>query len=322
LFVRKLRYTLHDNEWSDSHGYAAYRGESTLLTGLGSVSRFGVLIALAAFGAAVAWPQRRNWWPVAVLAALLALATAVFFVFGRYRLVLVPLLVPLAAVACVDLASLPHFDRRRWIGCAAAVVLAASALGRTVVKDQSVSDTWVNAAGALCARDRAEQAREALEQVLALDTRRVDARIRLGHALACTSRWSEAEAEVQRALLLDASWRAPAAFELGLAAGRGGDLVRAAYWLQRAVDADDESPRAWERLGVALRGIGKLVQAERALRRAHELDPTDPDTLNNLGYLLEQSGRHGDAREAYDRALALDPDHAHARQNAARMHAP
>ncbi|MBL8804308.1 MAG: tetratricopeptide repeat protein [Planctomycetes bacterium] len=319
LFARKLRYVLHDNEWADTHGYSAYRSESRLLTALGLLARFGVLVALAAYGLALAWPSRARWWPALALVVLLVLGTAVFFVFGRYRLVLVPLLAPFAGLALVDLARRPRFDRRRWVGAGCAALLAVSAFAPTAVEDTSETDTWFNLAGALVLERRGEEALRAADRALAQAPRRADLRLRRAQALAVAGRWDEARADLDRAVALDPSRSAQALYELGVAAALRSEHALAVQWFNAAVEADPAHVRAWARMGVALGILGRFSQAEAALQRAVQLDRFDPDPLNDLGMVYEKLGQLDAARAHYGAALALDPDHRQARVNAQRV---
>jgi Flp pilus assembly protein TadD len=318
LLARKLRYTLHDTEWSDSQGYSAFRDESRLLGLLGVPFRFGTLVALAVYGFVSAHGARAKLRPLAALVVLLSLACAAFFVFGRFRLSLVPLLIPFAASAVTHVARRGGFDRRRRIAVAATALALASAWGPTEAKDTGRVDTWANASAALLDAGRNLEAEELLRRALERAPDDPALHARLAAALAARAAWSQAQDERDRAIALDPGWSGRAQFELGVAAARAGDLGRAVLWLRAAAEAQPDEALYWSKLGLALRQSGRAQDAEAAYRRALALRPRDPDALNDLGYLLELAGRVEEAARCYEAALEIDPDHPQARGNRER----
>ena len=105
LLVRKGLMVWNVREVEDSDDFYIYQRWSTLLAVLGTVNHFGVLAPLAFAGiwfTAGSW--RRLWW-LYLMVVSFAAAVAVFYVFGRYRYPLVPMLTLFAGAGvsgCVD----------------------------------------------------------------------------------------------------------------------------------------------------------------------------------------------------------------------------
>ncbi len=111
LMLRKLRLFWNNYELPDAEGFRVYRRESLALR-LDPLT-FGPLAPLAAVGllslATRGTARERH---AAALLALLTLtvcaAVVLFFVFGRYRLAVVPFLLPLAAAGIQELREIGH----------------------------------------------------------------------------------------------------------------------------------------------------------------------------------------------------------------------
>ncbi len=92
-FLRKLRWTVNDEELTDTRTYSFYVARLRVLRVF--VWDFGLVAFLGLLGAVLAVRDRRAT-ALTSFVALYALALASFFVFGRYRL---PMIVPLAILA-------------------------------------------------------------------------------------------------------------------------------------------------------------------------------------------------------------------------------
>ena len=88
-----------------------------------------------------------------------------------------------------------------------------------------------------------------------------------------------------------------------------GDDARAIEQYQRATQAYNEMPVAWNNLGRLLMKRGENLAAANAFKTASELSPTDPRPMYNLGALWEQLGYYEDAEHWYDEALIRDQRH-------------
>jgi 4-amino-4-deoxy-L-arabinose transferase-like glycosyltransferase len=131
LLLRKLQLFWNAYEIPDAEGYDVYRRETG--ASLWLLYGFGFLAPLAVAGLVAAVrsgdPQRRrNAWSLAVLIAAGCLSVVAFFVFGRYRMVIVPFLFPPAGYAVARLAELARERRFRELASLAGVAVALGIL--------------------------------------------------------------------------------------------------------------------------------------------------------------------------------------------------
>lgn len=89
---------------------------------------------------------------------------------------------------------------------------------------------------------------------------------------------------------------------------------------ERALEIDDQSPRAWNNKGAALWSLGRYEDALEAHEKAIELDPNYAPAWLNKGVALLNLGRQEESLEASERAIGLDPEGADARYNKACAH--
>lgn len=113
LMARKTLLTFHATEVADSESIDVYAEYSWLLRGLWRLWHLGVALPLGVLGV---WVTRRQWRELTLLYAMflvLAAATALFYVFARYRLTLVPITLLFAAAALAQLPQLVKALRER-----------------------------------------------------------------------------------------------------------------------------------------------------------------------------------------------------------------
>jgi tetratricopeptide (TPR) repeat protein len=121
LLWKKWLLTWNVRELEDTDDFYVYQEWSPLLRRLG-VFHFGILAPLAAFGMVVTASRRKELWALYLMIASLALSLTVFYVFGRYRFSLVPLLILFASAG---MAALPTLVRQRqWLSMVVATIIA------------------------------------------------------------------------------------------------------------------------------------------------------------------------------------------------------
>ena len=125
LLGEKWLLVWNAREIEDSNDFYIYREWSSLLKLLGWINHFGILAPLAALGL---WLTRDRWqylWPLYAMILALAASVAIFYVFGRYRYPLVPLLVLFAGAGVVEAVRL--FRDRVWIRLVPALLILFAA---------------------------------------------------------------------------------------------------------------------------------------------------------------------------------------------------
>ncbi|CAN5212313.1 tetratricopeptide repeat protein [soil metagenome] len=127
-------------------------------------------------------------------------------------------------------------------------------------------------------------------------------------ALERADRWSDAEKDLQKALVL-APNQPEVLNYLGYSwADRGVRLPEALTMLQRAVRSNPSSGAMIDSLGWVYYRMGDLPSAVANLERAVVLDPSDPDVNNHLGDVYWRVDRKIEAQYQWQRVLTLDPD--------------
>ena len=91
--------------------------------------------------------------------------------------------------------------------------------------------------------------------------------------------------------------------QLAVAYMRDGENETALGKLNKAIEADDNNPDAWNAFGLLHARLGQLAEAEDSFKRATRLDPTNASANNNFGQFLCQLGRYDEGLARFDQAL-------------------
>src|SRR5215831_17249130 len=103
LMARKVALLGNATEMVDTEDQATYAEWSVVLSFLGPVTHFGVLVPLAFAGMLASWTHRSRFGILYALLVTYSASVLMFFVFARYRYPLVPMLMLFAAPAVVIL---------------------------------------------------------------------------------------------------------------------------------------------------------------------------------------------------------------------------
>ncbi len=255
LMAWKTVLTFHRHELTDADDFYLYREKSSWLNSLAFFFNLGWLLPLAAGGVVLSWPRRQQLLPFYLVLATSAGAVILFYVFARYRFVLVPGLALFAGFACVEGVSLGR-------------KLLAGQRGRSPNADKSPSlFTAVSLATALAVAVSAAVANAPIQPPGADSAMPLS---NLGAALAGQGRYEEA-IEAYR----DALDRQPDLMEAHL--NLGGTLVflgqprKALPHLQEARRLAPKDPEAAHLLGRAYLALGKRSEGLSHLQRAQDL---------------------------------------------------
>ncbi|MEE9293987.1 MAG: tetratricopeptide repeat protein [Phycisphaerae bacterium] len=258
LLGLKWCLTWNRYEIPDTEGYFIYREFSPLLSLLGRVLHFGVLCPLAVLGVALTWSRRRELALLYVLALVTAGAVALFYVFGRYRLPLVPILGIFAGAGVVE--TLGCVTTRRWpaLAGALAIALAAAVWVNWPINPETKMNAsqWGNLGVVLAQRDRLNQALPCFEQAVAMYPQAPRLQQFLADALSLAGRYAEAIPHYRKATQLEPR-RAHAHFNLAVALERVGRIDEAIEDYHKAVDIDPTDQEA-------LKAIERLTGANRS----------------------------------------------------------
>lgn len=350
LMGRKVLLLVNATEMIDTEAQESHADWSWVLRGLGWIGHLGLLAPLALVGLVLVWPERRRFWVLYAMLAAYAASVVVFYVFARYRLPLVPLLLLFAAAGVPQWTTwFARADVRAKALLGSAVVAVAVFCNWPVLSTplmMAISET--NLAGALQTEGKLNEAashyQRAIElqpdyapafnnlgvlqraagqvdaaiatyrQALALKGDYPDAHYNLANALLAKGRADEA-AEHFTIALKSIPDSAGAANNLGVALSSQNRTQDAVAAFRAAVAADPGSAVAHRNLADALSAAGQTDAALTEYRNAMTLDPKDPSTPYNLGVVLLEAGRNAEAVGVLRTAVALAPQSVDAHNN-------
>ena len=289
LLLYKWMLVWNAYEIPDTESYTLYAHLSWLLALCGGINHFGVLCPLAAVGVVATARRWRELWLLYAMIATVALGVAVFYVFGRYRYPLVPLLAIFAGAGLCEL--------RRVLQKLPALVKPSEP------RASARADAAREATGP--SPESPEPDRQMGERTISLRTAVL---LVLAVAIA-TNLPLNPERELD----------GMAYANLGVVLGQQQKYTAAIYFLEHASEHVPDSVETHYNLGMA---YGLTRDYERALlhfRRAQELDPELMAVDFQMATVYEARGQLEDAIRHYERALKIDPRDESARSALARL---
>lgn len=318
LMGRKGLLLVNAREMLDTESQESYAEWSTPLRWLGWWGHFGVLVPLALLGLCLSWPARGRLAVWYVMTGSYAASVLLFYVFARYRLPLVPLLLPFAAQALVWLWSAvrvgaPHGRWPVWAFVVAALcalpanwpLLAGSLM-------QAITET--NLGTELTAQGRTDEAVTHYRRAIALQPDYAPAYNNLGVTLRAQGKVDDAIATYRTALATHTDYP-DAHYNLANALLAQGAAAEAAEHFEIALRSIPDEAGVRNNLGIALAAQGKPEAAVAALRAAVTADPSSAVAHRNLGDVLVASGHADEGLAELRRATALDPQDVSAHYN-------
>ena len=350
LMGRKVALLFNATEMLDTEAQESHAEWSWPLRIGGLFGHFGLLTPLAVAGLMLAWPDRSRLAVLYVMLAAYAASVVMFYVFARYRLPLVPMLLLFASSA---VATLPRWlrsagTRNRTLVAAAMIAAAVFSNWPMLSKPLMKAITETNLAVALQASGMNDAAADHYRRAIALQPDYAPAYNNLGVLLRASGKVDEAIATYERALSLkgdypDAHYNlanallqqnrsheaaehfrialrsipdsAGVANNLGIALAAQDKPQDAVAAFRAAVAADPNAAVAHRNLADALASAGQVPEAISEFERAITLDPADPAAQYNLGIVLLQAGRSDDAVVALRAAVSLSPKSVEAHNN-------
>jgi len=319
LMVRKWLIVWNVRELEDAEDFYLYQRWAWILGLLGWTNHFGVLAPLAAAGFLLTWRQWRKLWLLYLLLATLALSVTLFYVFGRYRFSMVPLLALFAGAGLVEGFSL-YRERtvRQGLTCAALLVLALGLVHWPIIGRAAPSAAgYYNLGNALVKQGRIDEAIESYQQALQLDPSYPVAHYGLGNTFAQQGKLEDAKHHLRGAVRLDPNF-AEAHNNLGNALARLGELRDAIEHFRKALELDPVLAETHFNLGNALVQTGHLEEAIGHLQRAVKINPRYAEAHHNLGRVVAARGDLGKAIEHFREAVRVRPDVAEAHESLGR----
>ena len=312
LMARKVALLGNATEMVDTEDQATYAEWSVVLSLLGPVTHFGVLVPLAFAGMLASWTHRSRFGILYALLVTYSGSVLMFFVFARYRYPLVPMLMLFAAPAVVILGHarfsvLRHGSKTLVlkVGAIAAVAIFANWPMGSVSAMRAVTET--NLGSALHTEHRLDDAIAHYRRALAVQPDYAPAYSNLAVALREQNRIDEAVASYEQALKIQPEF-ATAHYNFANLLLERGDPAAAIDHFERAIRKEPASADAHGNLGIAFVLTGRIDEALREFREAIDLDPASAKAYRNLGDALSSQNRWSEAISALHRAVDLDPN--------------
>jgi len=308
LMVRKFLLVWNAVEIPDVVALPALAERSWVLKALGAVFHFGTLAPVALAGIVLSWPRRRDVWLLYLLAASITAGIAVFHVYARFRMPMVPILTLLAGAALVRGAALLKAGRLGPLVLPCSVLAVGGVLAnlRLVSQDRLCVQTYVNMGIAYAAAGRHDDAEAYYRRATEIEPDNPAWHKCLGVLRAEQGRFAEAEQLLRHALALDpglADVHTVLADVLGEQGRR--DEAMTHYRTSLSLKPDERGPRV--KLVALLFEIGAAEEAIHELEFLVLLDPSDSDALTMLISALRRAGREEEARQWLAQAYELAP---------------
>ena len=281
LLGRKLLLAVNAVELVDTVDHYTFVRYSHLLRATNGLLHFGVLAPLALLGMWLTRAQWRRLWPLYGLLAAYGATLLLFYIFGRYRLPLVPILLLFAAAGVAALGELVRSRAWRELALALGLTAGMAVLANWPLLDERYMEsvTRYNLANELAKLGLADRAIEEYEEAIELHADNALANHNLGVLLARKRKFGTAQRYIERALEI-----AP-------------DYAEAHINLAR-VKLDSYDPAG----------------AIESYRKGLALEPGQADVHVELGKVLLAQGDRAGAEQSFSQALAIDPQHQSARQ--------
>lgn len=252
LMLAKTFMVFNRYEVPDVESMYVYRDYSWPLKLLGPLWHFGILCPLAVWGIVVTRDQWRRLWLYYLLILVMVAAVVLFFILGRYRQPLVPLLILFAAIGLCDLWRM--IRDKDWSGIRAPLAAASVFVIACNIKvhDESMlnASSYMNQGIAAAQVGDLGTSIKIFARTVQMHPEMAEAHLNLGRALGLSNRVPESITCYENALQLEPELVMAEAL-LAEAYERVGDPQSALRHYQRAIQidpSDDQSRQAIERL--------------------------------------------------------------------------
>jgi tetratricopeptide (TPR) repeat protein len=320
LLGNKWLLVWNAREIEDSDDFYIYRQWSWLLRSLGWVSHFGILAPLAAMGIFLTVGQWRQLWLLYAMILSLAASVAAFYVFGRYRLPLVPFLALFAGAGVVRAVALYKKESFQPLTIAALLLLCTGiVVNWPIIAIRGPGPGgYNNLANAYSKEGKIDQAIETAKMAVQLRPDYGIAHFNLGNLYAIQGRFDLAQNHLEETLRLYPNY-AEAHSNFGQLLAQQGDLEGGIREFRKAIDLNPSLGGPYLNLGVALAQQGQVNDAIHALRQAVTLAPQSVQARFSLGMAYAAQGAYAQAAEQLTEALRLQPSFAPAHQELAQL---
>ncbi|MSP40049.1 MAG: tetratricopeptide repeat protein [Deltaproteobacteria bacterium] len=307
-------------EVEDSDDFYIYQNWSWLLAGIAWFSHFGVLAPLAAVGVLVTIRQWRQLWLLYATILSLAASVAAFYIFGRYRYPLVPLLALFAGAGIVETFQLLRQREWRQLAQALIVLIGVGLVSNWPLQKNSRASAagYNNLANAYAKQGKVDEAIKNAERALAVEPDYGVAYYNLGNLHVQRGEFDLAKKNFETVLELLPNF-AEAHSNYGQLLAQRDDVEAGVAQFEKAIALNPTLGRAYFNLGVALVKQGKVAAAIGPLKEAARWNGGSPQPSFYLGSVYAAQHRYGDAEAAFNQALSIDAGFVPAHQSLAQL---
>ena len=313
LMGKKWMMVWNVRELEDTDDFYLYLEWSSFLGALAWISHFGVLAALAAGGAFLTWRRWRELSSLYLLLGTLAITMSLFYVFGRYRFPMVPLLALFAGAGLTEGFKIcRNHEIRRGLEWGAVMALAAVLVRWPVIGESKPSAAgYNNLANALVKQGRFEEARENYQHAIQVNPNYAEARYNLGNLFARQGHLDQAKVQYQEAVRVSPDF-AEAHNNLGEVLMRRDELEGATRQFRLALEISPNQAEFHFNLATALAKRQQLEEAKAHFREALRQRPNFAAAYHQLGVIMAAQGHLSEASDLFRQALRAEPEYAEA----------
>lgn len=307
-------------EVEDSDDFYIYQNWSWLLAGVAWFSHFSMLAPLAAVGVLFTLHQWRRLWLLYAMIVSLAVSVAAFYVFGRYRFPLAPLLSLFAGAGVIETARFCQQRAWRQLVQLFVVLIAVGVVINWPLRKVSGAGAagYNNLANAYAKQGKVSDAIKTAERALEVEPDYGVAHYNLGNLYAQQGKFDAAKRHFEEALRLLPNY-AEAHSNYGQLLAEGGNIEAGMKHFEKAVALNPTLSRAQLNLGVALAKQGKTEAAIEPLKAAARLYTDSPQASFYLGSVYAAQNRFAEAEASFNQALRIDRSFAPAHQRLAEL---
>jgi tetratricopeptide (TPR) repeat protein len=320
LLAKKWLMVWNEREVEDSDDFYIYQGWSWLLWGLSWISNFGVLAPLAVLGAVFTLNRWRELWLLHSIVVSLALSVTAFYVFGRYRYPLVPLLVLFAGAAIAKLIECYKMENWRALLIAAGILVVTSVIVNWPI--YGIRGPWPggynNLSNAYYKQGKVKEATENALKAVQLQPDFGVAHFNLGNLYAYQRKHELSRHHFEQAIRIFPNY-AEARSNLGQLLAEQGDLKGGIEHFRKAIELNPSVSRSHLNLGVALAKLGQLEEAIQSLQQTIQLVPNHAPAHYYLGSVYAALGQYDQATLAFRTALQIQGNSAATHHSLARV---
>ncbi|HXV15037.1 MAG TPA: tetratricopeptide repeat protein [Candidatus Krumholzibacteria bacterium] len=320
LMARKVILFFNGYEVPQIESFDVHAAESTWLRALFVSTWF--VVAVGILGMVLAARSRRGSGLLSGYVLAYAASIVVFFVTGRYRSQVVPVLCLFAGFALV---SLPALARRPRAAAAAAfaLLLLFLATNPSIFRlDESMVmyREYVHRGRRLSELRSYAPALREIDRAIAIYPKQAEGYVQ--RAVVHKENGDDFKAIEDYSRALDIEPAAPSVhYDLAQALRRVNLPGEAIREYQLAVRYDPNMVQAYNNMGVTLREMGRFEEAVAAFRKVTEIAPNYAKAYNNLGACYAEMGRPEDAIAVFEETTRRFPEYPNGFKNLAMAYA-